>query len=247
MPLPSLAQANPAAIEEEVAVAYAAYWKAYNSCDYAALDALTAEDVEFYHDKGGIINGRAELTNSVRNNICGNPSVAIRRDASAKDAQTFLLSRGPEVYGALVSGQHKFFMVPKAGGAEAPDGTARFSMLWLHKDKAWKLARVVSYDHQPVPYENKRKAISLSPGQLDKFTGSYGAKMQDVLVFKRAGGNLSVVVGGRPMTLYPLNKTTFFLKEQDVLVEFKTAASGNSPGFVVRQNGAQIDEGVRQQ
>lgn len=46
----------------EVQAADAAYWKAYNSCDYAALDALTAEDVEFYHDQGGITRGRADLT-----------------------------------------------------------------------------------------------------------------------------------------------------------------------------------------
>ncbi|MFP5391481.1 MAG: nuclear transport factor 2 family protein [Gammaproteobacteria bacterium] len=245
LPLASFAQA-PAALEKDVKAAEAAYWKAYNDCDYAKLDALTAEDVEFYHDKGGMTNGRAALTDAVRKNICGNPAVAVRRDAAAKDVQAFMLERGPEVYGALITGQHRFTNVPKSGGAEVPTDRARYTMLWLRKDNAWKLSRVVSYDHQPIPFESTQKAVTLSAAELDAFAGSYAAHMQPVLVFKRAGANLSVDVGGRPMTLYPLGKTTFFMKEQPIEVEFKPAVGGKSPGFVVRQNGAPVDEGVRQ-
>src|SRR2546429_5110218 len=33
--------------------------------------SFLAEDVEFYHDQGGVTLGRAALTESVKNNICG--------------------------------------------------------------------------------------------------------------------------------------------------------------------------------
>ena len=245
VPIVAFAQANDAALKQEVNAADAAYWKAYNSCDYAKLDALTAENVEFYHDKGGTVMGRAALTDSVRKNICGDPNGAVLREAGPKDTQTFLLNRGPEVYGALVGGQHQFFAIPKAGG-KIPTGTARFQTLWLRKDNAWIMSRVFSYDHQPAAYTNERKAVKLSSAELEQFTGSYQARIQPLFVFKRDGGNLSVDVQGRPNTFYPMSKTSFFLKEMDIVVDFKPATGGKSAGFSVRQNGALIDEAVRQ-
>ena len=39
----------------------AAFWTAYNTCDVAAMPPFFTEDVEFYHDKGGITLGRDAL------------------------------------------------------------------------------------------------------------------------------------------------------------------------------------------
>ncbi|GAB2851075.1 DUF4440 domain-containing protein [Pseudoduganella ginsengisoli] len=243
---PHAASADPTAIQAEIKAADAAYWKAYNSCDFSGLDALTADDVEFYHDLGGITKGRADLTGAVRNNICADKDASVRRDAAPEETQTFLLRRGDEVYAALVTGQHHFFRVMKANGAAVPTDNARFSQLWMKQDKGWKLSRVMSYDHQPVAQAGERKAIQLSAADLDSFTGRYNAKIQPVLVFQRAGGNLSVEVGGNAVTLHPMSATKFFMKERDIVVDFKTAANGKSPGFVVLENGAPVDEGVRQ-
>lgn len=244
--LPHTASADPAAIQAEIKTADAAYWKAYNSCDLNALDALTADDVEFYHDLGGMTLGRANLSKAVRDNICGDKDVRIRRDAAPEETQTFLLRRGDAVYAALVTGQHHFFRVMKANGAAVPSDNARFTSLWVKHDKGWKLSRVMSYDHQPATQAGERKAIQLSAADLDSFTGRYNAKIQPVLVFQRAGGNLSVDVGGNAVILYPMSATKFFMKERDIVVDFKVAANGKSPGFVVLENGAPVDEGIRQ-
>lgn len=239
-----MAQQGTAAAIAEVKAADAAYWKAYNSCDYAQLDALTADDVEFYHDKGGITNGRAALTDSIRKNICGNPAESVLRSADDKDVRAFPLNAGPQLYGVLLTGTHKFSAVIKAG-KPIPTGEARFTMLWTRKDGAWKLSRVFSYDHQPPRYQNQREAITLAPEELDQFTGSYSAKMQPVFIFRREGSKLVVDVGGRPMAFYPLDKTSFFTKDMDVVVEFRPAVDGRSPGFAVKQNGQPVDEGKR--
>jgi ketosteroid isomerase-like protein len=244
--LPQTVWADPASIQSEVQAADAAYWKAYNSCDFKALDALTADDVEFYHDVGGIIHGRGGLTAAVRDNICAAKDSTIRRNAAPEETQTFLLRRGDEVYGALVTGQHHFFRVMEANGAAVPTNNARFSSLWVRHGKEWKLSRVMSYDHQLAVKAGERKAVQLSPADLDSYTGSYAARIQPVLVFQRAGGNLSVEVGGHAVTLYPMSATAFFMKERDIVVEFKRAADGKSPGFVVLENGARVDEGQRQ-
>lgn len=243
--LPRVALADAAAVQAEVQAADTAYWQAYNHCDYKTLDSLTAENVEFYHDLGGITLGRTELTGSVRDNICHDKDAAVRRDAKPDEVQTFLLHRGGETYGALVTGQHHFFRVIKANGAVVPTDNARFSALWIKQDKGWKLSRVVSYDHQPAVRPVERKTVALSAADLDAYAGTYAANIQPVLVFQRAGGNLSVEVGGRPVTLYPQSATSFFMKERDIVVQFQPAASGKSPGFTVLENGAPVDEGVR--
>jgi ketosteroid isomerase-like protein len=244
--LPHTASADTTAVQAEIKAADDAYWKAYNNCDYKVLDALTAEDVEFYHDLGGITHGRADLTGSVRDNICSDKEASVRRDVKPDETQTFLLRRGNEVYAALLTGQHHFFRVMKANGAAVPTGNARFSMLWRKQDTGWKLSRVMSYDHQPVAQGGERKVVQLSAADLDSYAGRYAAKIQPVLVFQRAGDNLSVEVGGNAVTLYPMSATKFFMKERDIVVDFKTAANGKSPGFVVLENGAPVDEGTRQ-
>ncbi|MEP6949265.1 MAG: hypothetical protein ABI863_08330 [Ginsengibacter sp.] len=38
-----------------------AFWKTYNSCDTAGNKAFFTDDVEFYHDKGGITLGAPAL------------------------------------------------------------------------------------------------------------------------------------------------------------------------------------------
>ncbi len=50
-----------------------ALFDAYNRCDLPRFSALVADDVEFYHDHGGIPLGNAALTDSIRKNICGLP------------------------------------------------------------------------------------------------------------------------------------------------------------------------------
>lgn len=44
---------------------------AYNTCNLERFGSLLAEDIEFFHDKGGVTRGRPALVESVRNNICG--------------------------------------------------------------------------------------------------------------------------------------------------------------------------------
>lgn len=47
--------------EAAVRKADASYWDAYSRRDPAAINAFLADDVEFYHDRGGTLMGKAEL------------------------------------------------------------------------------------------------------------------------------------------------------------------------------------------
>ena len=95
------------------------------------------EDVEFYHDQGGVTLGRAALTESVKKNICGKTT----RELVPGTLQVFYMKE----YGAIEMGIHRFHHP----GHEDTEGVGegRFIHLWQYKDGAWKITRVMSYDH----------------------------------------------------------------------------------------------------
>ncbi len=44
---------------------------AYNACDLEKFQSLLADNVEFYHDLGGLMVGNRAVTAAVKKNICG--------------------------------------------------------------------------------------------------------------------------------------------------------------------------------
>jgi hypothetical protein len=111
---------------------------AYNHCDLKKFDSLLADDVEFYHDQGGVTLGHEKPTESIKNNICTGDTQRVLVPGTLK----IYYMKG---YGAIEMGVHRF-LHPKT---EAVNGTGEgsFVHLWRYKDGAWKVTRVLSYDH----------------------------------------------------------------------------------------------------
>jgi ketosteroid isomerase-like protein len=134
-PAPPELAATLAALDRE-------FFDSYNRCDLEKFASFLAEDVEFYHDKGGVTHGSKSLTESIRKNICGK----VRREVVAASLEAHPIPG----FGAVQMGSHKFYELalgPNAG----PVGQAKFVSIWRHKDGAWKITRVISYDHGPAP------------------------------------------------------------------------------------------------
>ncbi|WBS04891.1 nuclear transport factor 2 family protein [Pseudoduganella sp. SL102] len=242
-PLFANAQATP---QSQVEAAEAAFWQAYNACDHATIASRLAGDVEFYHDMGGALKGKDSLGAAVRNNICGNPQEKTRRQAG--ESQVFLLKQGAQVYGALVSGTHTFH-IKRGTAAEATEGKARYSHVWLQKSPGtWELSRAVSYDHQPfgaAPATAAAKS-ALTAAQIERYVGEFTGQGMPPLAFSRAGNDLTVAFEGKNLVLHPLDKPhTFLVKENNAEVEFKADASGPATALVVRMNGNPIGEAKR--
>jgi ketosteroid isomerase-like protein len=117
-----------------------ALFDSYNRCDLAKFGAFLTDDVEFYHDQGGVTLGREKLTASVKENICG----TVRRELVPGTLEVYPM-RG---YGAVEIGVHRFYH-PKGEETE-PVGEAKFIHLWQKKGGAWKITRVISYDHHAL-------------------------------------------------------------------------------------------------
>jgi hypothetical protein len=130
------------------------FWQAYNTCDAESFRRFITEDVEFYHDKGGVTLGIDALTESFKKNLCGG-SNKVRREAVPGSIKVSLLRNGKEIYGAVMSGEHLFYLT-QPGRPESLDGRANFTHLWLIKNGTAKMARVLSYDHRSPQAEPKR-------------------------------------------------------------------------------------------
>jgi Domain of unknown function (DUF4440) len=128
-------------LEKTVASLDTALFDSYNRCDLDKFAAFIVDDVEFYHDQSGVTLGKEELVNSIKKNICGK----VVRELVPETLQVYPMKG----YGAVEIGIHRFHH-PGRDETE-PVGEARFIHLWQWKDGAWKITRVISYDHHTVP------------------------------------------------------------------------------------------------
>jgi uncharacterized protein DUF4440 len=128
---------SQAELDKAMAALDAALFDSYNRCDLEKFATFFVEDVEFYHDQGGITLGRAALTDSVKKNICGR----VVRELVPGSLQVYYMKG----YGAVEMGVHRFHH-PGHDDTE-PVGEGRFVHLWQYKDGAWRITRVISYDH----------------------------------------------------------------------------------------------------
>lgn len=119
----------------------------FNNCDIAVFEHLIAEDLEFYHDQGGLTTNKKDFLNNVRNNICSSPDKKPIRKLETESLQVFPLYSKGKLYGAIQKGRHDFF-IREPGKEMYQTSTALFTHVWLLKDGKWILKRVLSYDHK---------------------------------------------------------------------------------------------------
>lgn len=145
----TLSQPSDQQLKNEVLHTDSLFWTAYNNCDNASYTKFMTKDLEFYHDKGGMLSGAEALSNSIKKNICGNANYKIRREAVPGTVQVYLMRKSGEVYASILSGDH-YFYTKDGNNPETRDGLAKFMTLWLLDNGAWKMSRVFSYDHGPA-------------------------------------------------------------------------------------------------
>lgn len=118
-----------------------AVFESFNQC--SAPDQLQAharyfaEDVEFYHDTGGVTWSRDAMIANTRQYVCGN----FRRELVPGTLQVHPIKD----FGAMTQGSHRFC----AFSTDTCDGRADFVMVWRQLDNDWQITRVLSYGHRP--------------------------------------------------------------------------------------------------
>lgn len=108
------------------------FFATYNYCKLREMDSLTAEDVEFYHDRGGFTSSKKELMASIEKNICGK----VTRTLTPGSLEVYEIPG----YGAVEFGYHSFRNIHEPGESHP----SKFVIIWRLKDDGWQMARVIS-------------------------------------------------------------------------------------------------------
>jgi hypothetical protein len=112
-------------------------FNAFNTRDTSEFKTMFADDLEFYHDKGGL-TGYDHTIEFMRSTAKANNG--LRRDLVKGSLEVYPIPG----YGAMEIGSHTFCHVESG----KPDcGTFRFVHIWQKKGGTWKITRVVSYGH----------------------------------------------------------------------------------------------------
>lgn len=112
-------------------------FNAFNNRDTSTFKKLFTEDLEFYHDKGGL-TGYDQTISFMRSTAQNNNG--LRRDLVPGSLEVYSIKD----YGAIEIGSHTFCHHENG----KPDcGTFKFVHIWKRFGNEWKITRVVSYDH----------------------------------------------------------------------------------------------------
>lgn len=132
--------AGEASLHETVAALDSALFDAFNRCsDAAQLErhaGFFADDVEFYHDTGGVTWTRDEMLANTKKHVCGHFS----RELVAGTLQVHPIKG----FGAIAQGSHRFCQF----GSGTCEGLADFTMIWRRSEAGWQVTRVLSYGHR---------------------------------------------------------------------------------------------------
>ena len=124
---------------DHIASLDAALFEAYNKCDIDKIGTFFTEDLEFYHEKGGVTLTKDGSLNIMRKNLCGSDN-KVRRELAKGSMEVSPIKN----YGAVQTGEHRFYLTQK-NQKEQLDGIGKFVMLWRQKDSEWKISRVISF------------------------------------------------------------------------------------------------------
>jgi len=112
-------------------------FNAFNTRDIVKFGSLFTNDLEFFHDKGGLTD--YQYTMNFMKDVAKNNN-GLRRDLVKGSLEVYPIPG----YGAMEIGAHTFCHVENG---KQDCGTFKFVHVWQKKDGEWKISRVVSYGH----------------------------------------------------------------------------------------------------
>jgi hypothetical protein len=108
------------------------FFNAYNTCDIQLQADFYDDNIESYHDKGGLATSRKEILESIERNICNK----VNRFRVTSSLEVYPIAN----YGAVEIGYH-YFHNKVEGSTSEP---SKFIIIWKFSDGKWKLSRVIS-------------------------------------------------------------------------------------------------------
>jgi hypothetical protein len=118
----------------------AVFFTAFNTRNFDKLKTLLSENLEFYHDLGGVTNYNQNIEAFKKT---FESDRRVRRELVENTLEVYPIKD----YGAVELGIHRFYATEK-GQQERLSSEAKFVQVWQKKDGEWKITRIISYGHQ---------------------------------------------------------------------------------------------------
>ena len=109
------------------------YFNAYNTCDMKKQASFYSEEIEFFHDRGGLTTSKNEILSSIKKNICNK----VTRTLVEGSIEVYPIKD----YGAIEIGYHKFFNKEEPNAKSVP---SKFIIVWRQLEKKWVITKVIS-------------------------------------------------------------------------------------------------------
>ncbi len=107
---------------------------AYNNCDLPTMADCFSEDIEFYHDKGGLMTNKDSIMAATEKYICGK----VTRMLIAGSIEVYPIAG----YGAIEMGEHYF--INNREPKPVHPSVGKFVHTWKNEGGKWRLTRVIS-------------------------------------------------------------------------------------------------------
>ncbi len=124
---------DPMSLYDSIVMMDAIWGDAYNNCKLNVMEEIISEDLEFYHDQGGLMTSKLKLNEALKNNICGK----VTRELKQGSLEVYPING----YGAVEMGLHAF------RNNKEPNSKPHYSKfvhLWKREKGKWQITRVIS-------------------------------------------------------------------------------------------------------
>jgi len=112
------------------------FFEAYNTCNLnlEKYGDFFSENIEFYHDQGGLMTSKQDIIDATKRNVCGK----VTRELVKGSIEVYPIKD----YGAVEIGLQKFHNNTEEVGT--PSKIGKFIIIWQNTNNVWKITRVVS-------------------------------------------------------------------------------------------------------
>ncbi len=110
------------------------FFQAYNTCDLDKQAAIYSDNIEFYHDKGGLMTSKQEILDGTEKYVCGK----VTRELVKGSIEVYPIKD----FGAIEMGLHKFHNNTEK--ADPPSHASKFIIFWKNDANKWTITKVVS-------------------------------------------------------------------------------------------------------
>lgn len=135
-------------LHEEILKADAEFFRAFfDTCDIETVRRYIADDFEMFHDKGGLVSTSGAEFVKITQDKCKRQAEGTDFLSVRKLVPESMTVYALDNYGAIQVGTHDFYAIQE-GKPDRLTETGRFTHVWKDENGQWRLARVLSFDHE---------------------------------------------------------------------------------------------------